>query len=180
MKIIAFTGMPFSGKSEAVKIARDQSISVIRMGDMVWDEAKKRGLELSDKNVGFVANEMREKKGKDVWAKKTIEKIKEMKDSRHLVIDGIRNLEEVETFEKELGNDFVLVAVKVSDEIRYKRAMNRGREDDSQDIDLIKERDERELSWGLREVIESADIIISNEGTVEKFQEEIKEIFNKI
>ena len=38
MKIIAFTGMPFSGKSEAVQIARDLDIPVIRMGDMVWED----------------------------------------------------------------------------------------------------------------------------------------------
>ena len=76
-----------------------------------------------------------------------------------LVIDGIRNIEEIETFEKELGKDFVVVAVQVSDELRYKRAMNRGREDDSKDIKLIKERDKRELSWGLGDVIASADIV---------------------
>ena len=58
--------------------------------------------------------------------------------------------------------------------------MNRGREDDSQDLDLIKERDKRELSWGLGNVIASADIVISNEGSIEDFQQKIKEIFNKI
>jgi len=172
--------MPFSGKSEAVKIAKKMKIPVIRMGDMVWEEVKKRNQEINDENVGFVANEMREKYGKDIWAKKTIDKIRKIKDTKHLVIDGIRNLEEVEAFEKELADDFILVAVKVSDEIRYKRAMNRNREDDSKDIDLIKKRDKREISWGLEKVIKSADIAISNESTVKDFQEEIKEIFNKI
>jgi len=177
VKIIAFAGMPFSGKSEAVKIAKDMNIPVIRMGDMVWEETKNQGLELNDKNVGKIANDMRKTHGMDIWAKKTLEKIKSIEESNILVIDGIRNIEEIEAFEKKLGKDFVVVAVQVSDKVRYQRAMNRGRKDDSKDLNLIKERDKRELSWGLGNVIASADIVISNEGCVEDFQKEIKKLF---
>ena len=76
MKILAFTGMPFSGKSEAVKIAREMNIPVVRMGDMIWDEVKKQGLVLTDQNVGNIATQMRKEHGKDIWAIRTIEKIK--------------------------------------------------------------------------------------------------------
>ena len=180
MKVIAFAGMPFSGKSEAVKIAKDMNIPVIRMGDMIWEETKNRGLELTDENVGTIANNMRKEHGMDIWAKRTLDKIKSTKEAKILVIDGVRNIEEIETFEKELGEKFILIAVDVTDETRYKRAMNRGREDDSQDIKLIKERDKRELSWGLGNVIASADVVISNEGPVEVFKQKIKDLFNKI
>jgi len=172
--------MPFSGKSEGVNIAKNLNIPVIRMGDMIWDETKNRGIELSDENVGMIANDMRKEKGMDIWAKKTLEKIRSIKDVDLLVIDGVRNIEEIETFEKELGKNFLLIAVQVSDEERYKRAMSRGREDDSKDINLVKERDKRELSWGLGSVIASADIVISNEGPVKEFKQKIKELFNKI
>jgi len=180
MKIIAFAGMPFSGKSEAVQIAKEMSIPVIRIGDFIWEEVKKQGLEINDKNVGKIANEMRKKHGKDIWAKRTLEKIKSIKKSDFLVIDGVRNIEEIETFEKDLGSNFLLIAVQVSDELRYKRAMTRGRKDDSRDINLIKERDKRELSWGLGSVIASADIVISNEGSVEEFKQKIISLFNKL
>jgi dephospho-CoA kinase len=180
LKLIAFAGMPFSGKSEAVNIAKKLNIPVIRMGDMIWDETKNRGLELSDGNVGMIAYNMRKEHGMDIWAKRTLEKIRSIKDVDLLVIDGVRNIEEIETFEKELGKNFLLIAVQVSDEERYKRAMSRGRKDDSQDINLVKERDKRELSWGLGSVIASADIVISNEGSVEEFKQKIKELFNKI
>lgn len=176
MKIIAFTGMPFSGKSEAVKIAQEMNIPVIRMGDMVWEETKKRGLNLSEKNVGTIADTMRKEKGMDIWAQRTLEKIKLLNDIEKIVIDGIRNIEEIETFEKELGNDFLLVAVQVADNIRYKRAIDRGRVDDSLDLELIKSRDKRELSWGLENVIASAEIVVSNEGTIDEFKEKIKKI----
>jgi len=180
LKIIAFAGMPFSGKSEAVKIAKDKEIPVIRMGDMVWDEVRSRDLELCDENVGSVANEMRKTHGKNIWAKRTLEKIKTMDPLGVLIIDGIRNVEEIGTFKNEIGKNFVVIAITVSDEIRHQRAMNRGREDDSQDINLIKERDERELGWGLGKVIDLADIKISNEVGIEDFRIKIKKILNEI
>ena len=147
MKIIAFTGMPGSGKSEAVKIAKELGIQVIRMGDCVWEEVKRRGLELNDENVGRIADEMRKKHGMDIWAKRTLEKIDKSPDK--IVIDGIRNIEEMDFFREKLGKDFLLVAIHASPETRYKRLMDRKREDDNLTIDRIKNRDERELRWGI-------------------------------
>ena len=100
MKIIAFTGMPFSGKTEAVKIAKNLNFPVIRMGDIIWEEVIDNGLKLNDKNVGEIANNMRVKFGNDIWAKKTIKKIKSMGNVESVIIDGIRNVEEIEAFKK--------------------------------------------------------------------------------
>lgn len=180
MKILAFTGMPCSGKTEAVKIVKDMKIPVIRMGDMVWEETKKQGLELNDKNVGNVANKMRNIHGKDIWAKKTVDKIKTLDNKPILIIDGIRNMEEIDVFKKELRTDFVIIAIETTTETRRKRAYARGRKDDSKDIKDLEERDKRELGWGLGVVIASADIVISNEGNIVEFHNKIRDIFNKI
>jgi len=179
-KILAFTGMPFSGKSEAVKIAKELGIPVVRMGDMVWEETKRQGKKLNDKNVGEVANSMREKYGKNVWAKRTVERIKSFGEMNCIVIDGIRNSEEIDTFKKELGKDFVLIAVAASTQVRQKRAIARGREDDSKNLDDIKERDRRELGWGLGTVIASADILVPNEGTIDEFKKNMKKLLDKL
>jgi len=138
MKIIAFTGMPCSGKSEAVQIAKNMGINVFRMGDMVWKEVKNQELPLDDKHVGAIADQMRKKFGKDIWAKKTLEKISNYNKIENIVIDGIRNNEEIETFKKKLGKDFIVIAIVASDETRQKRFLKRGREDDTKEIkDLI-------------------------------------------
>jgi len=42
------------------------------------------------------------------------------------------------------------------------------------------ERDKRELSWGLEDVIASADIIIPNEKSLDNLRKEIKKILDKI
>ncbi|RLF26744.1 MAG: dephospho-CoA kinase [Thermoplasmata archaeon] len=174
MKIVAFTGMPGSGKSEAVKIAMELEIPVVRMGECVWEETKKRGLKLTDENVGRVANEMREKQGMDIWAKKTIEKINPSWSK--VVIDGVRNREEVDYFRNRLGEDFTLVAIHASPKTRYKRLLSRKREDDNLSTEKIRERDERELRWGLGVLIAFADVIIINEGSLEEFKSKVKEV----
>lgn len=180
MKIVAFTGMPCSGKTEAVEIAKAMGIPVIRMGDVVWGEVKNRGLELNDENVGTVANMMREKHGKNIWARRTVDKIKSLNIANNIVVDGIRNVEEVNLFKKELSNNFVIIAITASDEVRKKRSLSRGRKDDSNDIKDIEERDKRELRWGIGNVIASADIVISNEGSIDEFRRLVKEVLQKL
>jgi dephospho-CoA kinase len=180
MKILAFTGMPCSGKTEAVNYAKEKNIPVIRMGDAVWEETKSQGFELNDKNVGSVANNMRNIHGKDIWAKRTIAKIKNLDDNKILVIDGIRNMEEIDAFKKELGNNFILIAIEASTETRRRRALGRSRTDDSKDIKDLEQRDKRELGWGLGVVIANADIVISNEGSIFEFKKEIKKLLSKI
>jgi len=180
MKIIAFTGMPASGKTEAVQLAKNKGIPVIRMGDLVWEETRQQGKPLDDKNVGDVASNMRKKYGMDIWAKRTVEKIHSMKKSSHLIIDGVRNMEEIEYFKKELGLDFFVVAIDASDDLRRKRAITRGRTDDSKNLEDLEERDKREIHWGLQKVIADADIIIPNNGSLVQFKKQVLTVFKKL
>lgn len=172
--------MPCSGKSEAVRIAKDRGIQVIRMGDMIWTETKNQGLKLNDKNVGQVANSMRDKHGMDIWARRTVEAIKMLKKSDYIVVDGIRNLEEINFFKKELSKDFVIITIDAPDELRKNRALSRGRKDDSNNIKNIEERDKRELKWGISDVIASADVVVSNEGGIEEFRNKVRKMLDGI
>jgi dephospho-CoA kinase len=87
-----------------------------------------------------------------------------------VVIDGIRSLEELQVFKDALGNDFVLVHIHLPEEQRMARVLERGREDDTVTEEAFRARDERELSWGLAEVLEEADVIISNTGTKQELR----------
>ncbi len=180
MKVIAFTGMPASGKSEAVQLATDKGIPVVRMGDLVWEETKRQGQPLDDKHVGQVANEMRKQHGMDVWAVRTVERINSFKKSSMVVIDGVRNMEEIDHFKKVLGPDFLVVAIDAPDEMRRKRAITRGRTDDSKDLKDLEERDKREIRWGLQKVIADADIVIPNNGTIDAFRKRVATVMQQV
>ena len=48
VKVIGVTGMPGSGKSEAMQVAISRGHPVVRMGDLVWDEVGGEGRVNSD------------------------------------------------------------------------------------------------------------------------------------
>jgi dephospho-CoA kinase len=150
------------------------------MGDLVWEETKRQGKPLDDKNVGEIAHSMREKHGMNIWAKRTVEKIHSLKKSPLLVIDGVRNMEEIEYFKKELGMDFLVIAIDAPDELRRKRAISRGRTDDSKNLKDLEERDKREIRWGLQKVIADADIVIPNNGSIENFKKQVLTVLKKL
>ena len=172
--IFALVGMPGSGKTEATLILDNFKFSKVVMGDVIREEMKQRKIPINSKNMREFMIDLREKEGMDVVARKCISKIEQL-NSKIIIIDGLRNFEEVDFFKKNLES-FKIIAVISSAETRYKRLLARKREDDSLDINLLKERDEKELSVGIGKVIEKTDFIIENEGTVEQLQEEFKKI----
>ncbi len=181
--VFAFVGAPAAGKTEAALVAKELGIPVITMGEVIREELRKRGLPLSDENAGRVANELRAHEGMDAIAKRCIPAIKVQKKSagkteKVIVIDGIRGIAEVETFKNEFGAHFVLVCVDAPLRFRYERIKSRGRGDDLDlsSIDEFKKREERELGWGMGEAMKKADKVIKNEGSLEEFKEQIKEI----
>jgi len=181
MKVIAFVGYPLSGKSTASQVARELGLAVVVMGDVVREEALRRGLELTDENLGKIARELREKEGMDAIAKRCIPKIRELlKEHGVVVVDGIRGVAEIERFKRAFGDDFILIAIESPLELRFERAKLRKRTDDVSSIEDLKERDRREESWGLKEAMEMADFTVENTGSYEDFVEKIRQILIKL
>ena len=178
MRIIAFVGMPASGKSEAASVVRDMGIAYINMGDVIREEVKKRGLEPTDSNIGGVATKLREKEGMDAVAKRCVPKINDS-SSDLVVVDGVRGIAEVEFFKEEFGNDFTLVFIDSPIKLRFERILSRGRSDDMSDLNALRIRDERELGWGLGKAIEVADIVIENTEELDDFKTKIREIMER-
>ncbi len=179
MKLIAFVGMPASGKSEAAAISRLLGTPVINMGDIVREETARRGLPPTDENIGGTGTALRKKEGMDAIAKRCVPRISGL-DSQVAVIDGIRNIDEVNYFKSQFGSDFKLIAIHAPFEVRFERVKKRARSDDTVNTNELKRRDEREKGWGLDKAIENADIDITNTGSIEKFRKQIEELLATI
>lgn len=181
MRVVGFTGMPGSGKSEAMEVAKARGHPVVRMGDLIWEEVDRQGLPRDAKHVGQVANGMRESHGKDVWAKRTAERVRQVAAGHTVVlIDGIRSQEEVETLRREIGDDFTLVAIHTDPDHRFERMIQRGRADDSKDPAILKARDEREMTWGIARTIALADEMLVNDSTLEAFRKRVTALLDRI
>ncbi|MCL2333864.1 MAG: AAA family ATPase [Candidatus Methanoplasma sp.] len=162
MKIIVIAGMPGAGKEELLSVARSLGIHYARMGDAVrefYSRSPNKGM-----SIGEFASSEREKFGITIWAKRTIEKM----NGDMFLIDGCRSMEEVRSF-RELGGDVVIIGIYSSPDQRYKRLINRGRDDAPRNIDEFNQRDSREISWGLAEVLALSDIMLVNSSSLEDF-----------
>jgi dephospho-CoA kinase len=177
MKIIAFVGMPASGKSEAARIAAEMGIPVIIMGDVIRREVLRRGLEPNDSNTGMVATELRKCEGMDAVAIRCVSQIRKT-GSELVVVDGVRGIAEVECFRREFGEGFVLISIYAPIEIRFSRVQKRGRSDDMNSIEGLRRRDERELGWGMGEAIEASNVEIENNFTLETFKKDVVDVLS--
>lgn len=166
-RALVVTGMPGAGKEELVKVARRMGYLVLRMGDVVRQEAARQGITMDERGVGGFASSEREVHGPDVWARRCLEVL----GQGRTVIDGSRSLVEMNVFRSSLGEDTRLLAVHSSPSTRYERLRRRDRYDAPRDLQEFNQRDARELGWGLGSLIAMADIMIVNEGSLEEFHD---------
>jgi len=182
VKVIGFTGMPGSGKTVCAKFAQEKGIPVVRMGDLVWAEVEKRGLELTDSNVGTLATEERKEHGFGIWAERTVPvALEKLKSAPAVIIDGIRGDAELKVFYFHFREKFVNVAIHSNPETRYNRIVKgRKRADDVLSIDEFGGRDDRELGWGIGNAIALADYMIVNEGTLDDLKSTFIGLLDKL
>ncbi|MHA1985235.1 MAG: AAA family ATPase [Promethearchaeota archaeon] len=175
MKILAIVGLPGSGKSTAIEAIKDLGI-VVTMGDIVRDEAKKKNIEPSGSNLGKIAQQLRKDEGPGIIAKKCVELIIKKTDEI-IFIDGIRSLSEVNIFRKLWK--FPIVAIIVDEKKRLRRLFKRSRSDDPKNLEELKERDRRELEFGLDKVVKAADYKIKNNSTIDDLKKKTREVVLK-
>jgi dephospho-CoA kinase len=176
--VVGLAGMPGSGKSLVVDTARELGYAIVIMGDVIRQETLNRDLELTPQNVGRVMLELRQKGGDCIIAQKCTPIIEEQITSKVLV-DGLRSLYEAITFKEHFAK-FSLVAVYASPETRFSRLFKRHRSDDSTEWTGFHERDMRELSVGLGNVIAMAEEIIVNENSFDYVKNEATKVLMRI
>ena len=175
MKLVVSVGLPGSGKDELVGIARMMGFHVLKMGDLVREEVRRRGLPANDRNNGRVANEERDRQGPSVWAKRIVPLITETKT----LVDGCRSDAELTVFRHNFG-DLAVVGVYASPGTRFERLTKRGRGDDGLTMEEFYERDRRELKWGIGNALALADHMIVNEGSLRDFQARARDVLDHI
>jgi predicted RNA binding protein with dsRBD fold (UPF0201 family)/dephospho-CoA kinase len=177
--VIGFLGFPGSGKSEATSIAVAKGFLPVVMGDAVRSLMREQGIELSEKNVGITANQLREKHGMDAIAKMCIPTVRSL-SPQNVVIDGLRGIAEVAAFYKELTNDFIVIAISARSETRFQRVRARGRPDDASSLEQFKEKDERELAWGLDAALAAANYCVQNDGRLNEFKTAVSDLLERL
>jgi dephospho-CoA kinase len=174
MKVIGTVGLPGSGKGEAASVAREAGVPVVTMGDVIRSECRERELEPAEHH-GEIATALREEEGPAAIAERSLPLVEvELESSDVVLVDGLRSEHELDRFREAFGEAFVLVSVEAPFEVRAERLSDRGRDDSDVDREALRDREERELGFGMGEVMDRADVVVDNAGSLERFRERIR------
>lgn len=125
-QIVAVVGLPGSGKTEAIEyLIKKLNWPKIYFGDATFEELKKQGLAVSEKNERMVREFLRKKYGMACYALWAIKKIKESKNTQNILIESLYSWDEYLELKKIFKEEFAVLAVYASPKMRYARLGNR-------------------------------------------------------
>ncbi|MBS7623294.1 flagellar hook-basal body complex protein FliE [Candidatus Bathyarchaeota archaeon] len=175
--VIAIAAMPGAGKGTAAELASDRGIPVIICGNVVREEASRRGMAQTQENLGSLMLRMRDEEGPDVVVRRLIPRIAET-ESNIVVVEGLRSLDELKLLRRHFK--VRLLAIHSSPDQRLQRLLRRRRSDDPSDYEEFQQRDMRELAVGIGSVIALADHLIVNDSTIEAFKSELNRFYEEV
>ena len=178
--LIGLTGRNASGKGEVAEYLQNKSFYYYSLSDVIRDEIRSRGMEITRDNLIAVGNELRQKYGSNILAERILAKIE---DDKHYIIDSIRNPAEVTAFRT--AKHFKLIRIEASPEVRFKRIINRKRESDPRTLDEFIELENREAhgddtSQNLVKVELMSDHSLTNDGTLEELYPRIDDLLLRL
>jgi dCMP deaminase len=181
--IIGVTGAKASGKGEVAELFKRKGFIYTSLSDRVREEATARGMiNYTTKDLQDVGNDLRERFGNGVLVMRTLKMVEK---GKNYVIDGIRNIGEIEELKKE--KDFFLIAVDAPQKKRFERLIKRGRSSDPKTLPeflLMDDRDrgKEELNSGqqVEKCMIQAEFKIDNNGTLEELNKKADEILRAI
>lgn len=178
--IIGVTGPFGSGKSTAASFFESQGYKKIYLSFYLEQEAEKRGLKITRKVLQDIGNELREKFGNGYLMKKALSSLK---DEKKVVIDGIRNLGEIEEIRKYKNS--LVVAIIANRDVRLKRLKKLKRRE-KLTKDLFDSLDSRDLGVGEKMTglqgafcLALADVFIDSNGDLKAFNSKLKKFLKE-
>lgn len=177
--ILAIVGLPGSGKTEAINYLMEKyKWPKVYFGDVTFDEMKERGLDINEKNERFVREDLRAKFGQLHYAKKVVEKIKNIKEDTNILVESLYSWEEYLEFIKNFGESFKVLAIYSSPDTRIKRLSNRPHRPLKREE--VISRDYAQIE-NLKQAgpIARADFTVVNEGKMEELHKQVDTIITK-
>ncbi len=173
-RLIGLTGTNAAGKGETAAFFKARGYAYASLSDAIRDELRARGLEPSRDNLIRTGNELRERFGPDVLARRIMAKIE-----GPTVIDSIRNTREVAFFRTQPG--FVLLAVDAPVEVRFARTAARGRDESAATLEEFRRKEDEERAGGeaaqqLEACMAQADHLVWNAGTLDDLHRELEKL----
>ena len=189
-RFVGVTGLPGAGKGAFVDLLRplltEQGIATryYSLSDELRAEARRRGLAVERPILRSIANELRLEHGGGVLAllvsRKLRDELRQLPKIENLVVivDAIRNPEEVQVLRRELEPRFTLVGVEAPLEVLVNRIASRARFDEPDEFVRQREaarkmilgesgKDEPAHGHNIAECVAEADWRVDNSGSLQ-------------
>ncbi len=174
---IGVAGLNAAGKTEVVELLERRGFYRSSLSDVIRHELLGEGLEPTRERMTERGRALREKYGLAVLAERVRHALP---TDRNHVIDSIRHPAEVSALRA--GEDFLLIWVEASSEVRFERARRRGSERDPESFEEFESDERRELEseeaagQQLLGVREHADEVLVNDGDLASLEERLGEL----
>jgi dephospho-CoA kinase len=181
MKIIGVIGKNGSGKDEVLKYLRDRyNVPFLSTGDIVRGIAAEEGKEPTRPNLQAISDRYFKERGEGCFVRMVVDKIRG-NGWKAAGISGVRSPKDVDILRGELGKDFVLIDVYVTDpHVRFERMVKRGEGRDARAYeDFVKQDKAEEKIFGIEKAAARADYALSNDGALESLHDAIDNLVGK-
>ncbi|MCX6765543.1 MAG: AAA family ATPase [Candidatus Moranbacteria bacterium] len=179
-KIIAILGLPGAGKTEVINyLIKKYNWPKVYFGDVTFDEVKRRGLEINEKNERTVREDLRAKYGRLHYASQVIKKIEALPSDTNVLVESLYDWREYLFFKEKFGKEFMTIATYASPETRYERLSKRPERPLTPEV--AQSRDYAQIENLFQAgPIAMANYTINNEGTFEELYSQVDEIIENI
>lgn len=176
--VIGLTGSLSAGKGTLANFLIDNGFRHQVLSDRIRDEIRSRGQEITRTLLQDVGNELRENFGGAVLAQRTAELLSDIKGN--IVIDGVRNPEELLFLKHELGAMIIGVDAPKNKRLEWYLARAKERGEDGTTAEDFKKHDDRDFGIGepgfgqqVKKCLDMADIVIWNNSTKKELCREL-------
>jgi dephospho-CoA kinase len=172
--VVGLTGPNAAGKGVAASYLCEQGFGYASLSDVVRRRALAAGLDTSRESLIVTGQRLRSERGPGVLAEEIVVDLPE-----RAIVDSVRHPAEVAVLRA--ARPFRLLCVDAPLEVRWRRALDRGREGDVPDLETFRAREERENTdrpeaQQLRRVMALADATLVNDGSVSDLRRRVGEV----
>lgn len=180
-QIIAFVGLPGSGKTTATEYITAKGYPKVYFGGVIYDAMDKAGIPRTPENEGLFRVEIRKREGADFAAKPIINEIHNLINAgqHRIVVDGLYTWAEYKLMKHEFPGELTVIAVVAPKRLRHRRLAIRPRRP-------LTESESTARDWAEIEDIQKggpiaiADHYIINDGSVEKLHRNVDAVLSDL
>ena len=174
--IVTVTGTIGAGETVLCDIFQEKGFKKVSLSDILREKLREMGKPVIRDNLRELGDSLRKKNGPAALAELAWEKVK---SGGNWVVDSVMSKGEMD-FLKEKGA--YSIGITAPDKVRYKRVIGRdkGSQKKFPSFEEFISIDNHDRTIGVDEILENADIIINNDGTIENLKEIVDMVIETI